>query len=68
MIASDSDIKTLNGTIGWCCFIMVWIFFVSGFLFWWKMCDISADIREIRATVVQRAKEYHNLDTMEVKK
>ena len=68
MIASDSDINTLNGTIGWCCFWMMWFFFVAGFVFWWKVCDISVDIREIRATVVQQAKDCHNLDTMEVKK
>jgi len=66
MIASNSDIKTLN-VMGWCCFWMMWFFFVTGFLFWWKVCDISADIREIR-TVVQQAKECHNTDTMEVKK
>jgi hypothetical protein len=28
---------------------------------------IAADIKEIRITVVQQAKECHNLDTMEVK-
>ena len=66
MIASNSDIDTLIVTIGWCCFFMVLIFFVTGFLFWCKVCDISADIREIRETVAQQAKEFHNLDTMEI--
>jgi len=64
MIASDNDVKTLIDTIRWGIF---WLL-LSGLLFWWKVCDISADIREIRATVVQQAKECHNLDTMEVKK
>lgn len=33
-----------------------------------RVADIANDIKVIRETVTQQAKEYHNLDTMEVKK
>jgi len=68
MIASGSDIKTLIGTIQWGVFWLLMVFLYIGIFVLWKQCDISADIREIRATVVQQAKECHNLDTMKVKK
>ena len=50
------------------------LIFVLGFIaiqLTWIMKDtlsISTEIKEIRATITQQAKECHNLDTMEVKK
>lgn len=32
-----------------------------------RVANIAADVKVIRATITQQAKECHNLDTMEVK-
>lgn len=67
MVASDSDIKTLNGTVGWSVFWLMWFLFIAGFIFWVKVCDIAADTKKIRTTITQQAKECRNTDTLEIK-
>jgi hypothetical protein len=66
-MANDDDIKRLTSTIGWCCFLMLWFFFMSGTFFWWKVCEISNDIKDIRTVIVQQSKECHNIDTVTAK-
>lgn len=51
--------------------IEFWLWFIVAFglylMAYGKLGKIADDIAVIRATITQQAKEYHNLDTVEVK-
>ena len=55
-----------NETLFWLRLIAIVVGLMIGSLSW-RLKLIAADIKVIRSTVTQQAKECHNLDTMEVK-